>query len=220
MESAEDATIYRVFSFDKVGGDNTFKLGQISFGEQDFAWYNLDYIATINEFGGQDTYYTWNDENGGFWCVSDEACTPTDEDATDVEFPLNQALIVFSLNGVTFTFSGEVMPGDTELYTIADATTYTGNFTPANLRLGDIVVGDEDFAWWNGDCLATINEFGGQDTYYTWNDENGGFWCVSDEACTPTDESAMDVEFEPNTGLIFFSLNGATLNVPSPIPAK
>ena len=216
-EAHED---YRVFSFNKVGGDNTFKLGQVSFGDQDFAWWNGDYIASINEFGGQDTYYTWNDENGGFWCVSDASCAPTDEDATDAEFPLNQGVIIYSQNGVTFSFSGEVMAGDTELYGAEGSECYTGNFTPAPLRLGDIVVGDEDFAWWNGDYIATINEYGGQDAYYTWNDENGGFWCVSDASCAPTDESAMDEEFDPNTGLIFYTQNGATLNLPSPIPAK
>ena len=108
MEADADATIYRVFSFDKVGGDNTFKLGQISFGDQDFAWWNGDCLATINEFGGQDTYYTWNDENGGFWCVSDEACTPTDEDAMDVEFEPNTGFIFYSLNGVSLNIPSPI----------------------------------------------------------------------------------------------------------------
>ena len=212
-----DATIYRVATFEGIGSSGaTFTLSQLSVGNEDFAWYNGDYIATVDPYGAQDTYYTW-DPDTQHWCETDDSIGPTDNYADDVELPLNQGVIIYSLNGVDLTVSGAVLAGDTELYSVADATTYTGNFTPTTLTLGDIVVGTEDFAWYNGDYIATIDAYGAQETYYTWNDDGDGFWCVTDDSIGPTDDNANDVEFEPNMGFLFYSLSGATLNIPSPL---
>ena len=212
-----DATIYRVATFAGVGTqDAKFTLSQISVGDEDFAWYNGDYIATVDPYGSQEKYYTW-DPDAKHWCETDSAVGPTDNYADNDELPLNQGLIIYSYNGVELTVSGAVLTGDTELYSLADATTYTGNFTPTTLTLGDIVVGTENFGWYNGDYIATIDAYGAQETYYTWNDEGEGFWCVTDNTIAPTDENANGVGFEPNMGFLFYSLNGATLNVPSPL---
>ena len=109
------------------------------------------------------------------------------------------------------------MEGDTELYGIASDITYTGNFTPATITLGDIVIGEEDYAWWNGDYIATVNLFGSQDQYYTWDPDTLS-WYECDETCMIDYEApANDVEFEPNMGFLFSTVNGATLNIPSPL---
>ena len=214
--------IYRVATFEGVaGGSETFTLGQISIGDADFAWYNMDYVATVDAYGSQEQYYTWDpdaNEGAGGWFACDSDCNiDADSPADNVELPLNKGLIIRSENGVDLTFAGAVMAGDTALYGVAGDNTYTGNFTPSTITLGDIVVGDEDFAWYNMDYIATIDAYGSQDLYYTWDpDANGWFACDSD--CNVDAEApANNVEFEPNMGFLFRTENGASLNIPSPI---
>ena len=227
-KAATDAgeVIYRVATFEAVGGTaSSFKISDISIGEEDFAYWNFDYIATVDPYGSQDAYYTWdpdaNDGNGG-WFECDDGCTiDYDAPADDVELPINQALIICSQNGIDLTFSGAVMTGDTELYGSAGDVTYTGNFTPTTITLGDIVVGEEDFAYWNFDYIATIDPYGSQDQYYTWdpdaNDGDGG-WFECDDGCTiDYDAPADSVEFESNMGFLFCTQNGVSLNIPSPL---
>ena len=216
MDAGE--VIYRVATFEAVSGTAaTFKIGDISVGAEDFAWWNMDYIATINPYGGQEAYYTWDPDTSS-WYGCDELCTVDYEaPANDVVLPLNQGIIVFSANGANLTFAGGVISGDTELYGSAGDVTYTGNFTPTTLTLGDIVIGAEDFAWWNMDYIATINPYGGQESYYTWDPDTSS-WYACDELCTVDyDAPANDVEFDPNMGFIFFTANGAALNIPSPL---
>ena len=218
---------YRVFSFENVTGTAaTFKLGQISVDESsDFAWYNNDYIATVDAYGAQDQYYTWdpaaNEGKGGwFECDENQAIDET-APADDVVLPLNKAIFVYSANGAELTYSGAVMSGDTEIYALASDVTFSGNFTPATITLGDIVVGAEDFAWYNNDYLATIDPYGAQDQYYTWDPyANGGAggWFECDENQMVDDTApAGDVEFPANQAFIFYTANGATLNIPSPL---
>ena len=210
--------IYRVATFEAVSGTaSSFKIGDISVGDEDFAWWNTDYIATVDPYGSQDAYYTWDPDAKG-WFACDEFCTiDYDSPADNVELPLNQALIIRSENGVDLTFSGAVMTGDTELYGSAGDNTYTGNFTPTTITLGDIVIGDADFAWWNTDYIATIDPYGSQDQYYTYDPDTSA-WYACDEFCTIDYESpANDVEFEPNMGFLFRTENGVSINIPSPL---
>ena len=218
--------IYRVATFEAIGGTaSSFKIGDISVGNEDFAYWNFDYIATVDPYGSQDAYYTWdpdaNDGKGGWFACDDNCTVDYDTPADDVTLPLNQALIICSQNGVDLTFSGAVMAGDTELYGVAGDNTYTGNFTPATITLGDIVVGDEDFAYWNFDYIATIDPYGSQDQYYTWdpdaNEGNGGWFQCDDNCTVDYDAPANDVEFEPNMGFLFCTQNGVSLNIPSPL---
>ena len=212
--------IYRVATFEGIGGTvSTFKIGNISVGDADFAWWNNDYIATVDPYGSQETYYTW-DPDSLAWYECDDGCNILDPSspADDIELPLNQAVIIRSEYGVDLTFSGSVMAGDTELYGVAGDNTYTGNFTPATITLGDIVVGDADFAWWNNDYIATIDPYGSQETYYTW-DPDSLAWYECDDGCNILDPStdANDVEFIPNMGVLFRTEYGVSLNVPSPL---
>ena len=210
--------IYRVATFEGIGGaTSTFKVGDISVGEEDFAWYNNDYIATVDPYGSQDAYYTWDPDAKGWFACDSDCIIDYDSPADDVELPLNQAVIIRSENGVDLTFSGAVMSGDTELYGVAGDNTYTGNFTPAPITLGDIVVGEEDFAWYNNDYIATIDPYGSQDLYYTWDPDASGWFACDSDCIIDYDAPANDVEFEPNMGLLFRTENGSTLNIPSPL---
>jgi hypothetical protein len=223
-KAATDAgeVIYRVATFEAVSGAaSTFKIGNISVGGEDFAWWNNDYIATVDPYGSQDTYYTWDpdaNEGAGGWFECDEDCNvDSSSPADDIVLPLNQAIIIRSENGIDLTFSGAVMTGDTELYGVAGDATYTGNFTPAPITLGDIVIGEADFAWWNNDYVATIDPYGSQDQYYTW-DPGESAWFECDSDCNiDYDAQANDVEFDPNMGLLFRSENGVSINIPSPL---
>lgn len=226
-EMTAGENIYRVATFEGVNSSEgaTFTIGQISVGTEDFAWYNGDYIATVDAYGSQEQYYTWDpdaNEGAGGWFACDEyVAVDPDSPADAVALPLNKGVIVYSANGANLTFSGAVMSGDTELYGISGENTYTGNFTPATLTLGDIVVGAEDFAWYNGDYIATIDLYGSQELYYTWDpdaNEGAGGWFACDEYCAvDTDSPANSVSFEPNMGFLFYTANGAVLNIPSPI---
>lgn len=221
-------TIYRVASFEAVNGsdETTFTIGQINVGDADFAWWNGDYIATVDPYGSQESYYTWdpdaNEGNGGWFACDDNCVVDSESPAENIALPLNKGVIVFSANGAELTFAGSVLSGDTALYGSAGETTYTGNFTPTTITLGDIVVGDEDFAWWNGDYIATIDPYGSQDSYYTWdpdaNDANGGWFACDDNCVVDSESPATNVEFDPNMGFLFFTANGASLNIPSPLP--
>ena len=214
--------IYRVATFEAVSGTaSSFKVGDISVGGEDFAWYNNDYIATVDPYGSQDAYYTWdpdaNDGKGGWFECDSDCIVDYESPADNVELPLNQAVIIRSENGVDLTFSGAVMSGDTELYGVAGDNTYTGNFTPATITLGDIVVGEEDFAWYNNDYIATIDPYGSQDLYYTWDPDASAWYSCDSDCIIDYDAPANDVEFEPNMGLLFRTENGSTLNIPSPL---
>ena len=101
------------------------------------------------------------------------------------------------------------------IYRVATFEAVSG--TDATFKIGDISVGAEDFAWWNMDYIATINPYGGQEAYYTWDPDTSS-WYACDELCTVDyDAPANDVEFDPNMGFIFFTANGAALNIPSPL---
>ena len=93
--------------------------------------------------------------------------------------------------------------------------------TASTFKIGDISVGEEDFAYWNFDYIATVDPYGSQDAYYTWdpdaNDGKGG-WFACDDNCTIDYEAPADaVEFEPNMGFLFCTQNGVSLNIPSPL---
>ena len=87
--------------------------------------------------------------------------------------------------------------------------------------MSQIGVGSADFAWYNNDYIATVNEYGAQDQYYTWdpdaNDGKGGWFECDEFQAVDYDAPAEDVEFPANQAFIFFTANGATLNIPSPL---
>jgi hypothetical protein len=223
-ETVANDFVYRVMSFENIGGDAaTFKLGQIQVGASDFAWWNNDYIATVAATGAQEQYYTWdpeaNEGKGGWFECHENQAIDYDAPADNVSFPMNQAFFVFSANGESLTYSGSVLSGDSELYAVANDLTYTGNFSPVTITLGDIVIGAEDFAWWNNDYIATISVTGAQEQYYTWdpeaNEGNGGWFECDENQTVDYEAPANDVEIPANQAFIFFTANGVSLNIPS-----
>ena len=218
--------VYRVFSFEGLSGSSaTFKLGQIGVGESGFAYYNNDYIATVDEYGAQNQYYTWdpfaNGGEGGWFECDEIQMIDSEAPADNVVLPLNRAIFICSAYGAELTYSGAVMAGDTALYAEGGDLTFTGNFTPAPITLGDIVVGGENFAYYNNDYIATIDAYGAQDQYYTWDPfANGGEggWFECDEIQTVDSEApAESVVFPANQAFIFCTAYGVTLNIPSPL---
>ena len=218
METVEADLTWAVTSFEGVSGDAaTFKLGQISVGDQDFAWWNNDYVATIASSGAQDQYYTWDPDTSSWYECDETETIDYDAPANDKVLPTNAALFFYSINGIQMTHSGAVMAGDTELYGVPADLTFTGNFTPATITLGDIVVGEEDFAWWNNDYIATIASSGAQDQYYTWDPDTSSWYECDETETIDYDAPANDVEIPANTAFIYYSVNGAVLNIPSPL---
>ena len=217
-EMTAGEVIYRVASFESIGStESTFTIGDIKVGDADFAWWNNDYIATVDPYGSQETYYTWDPDSSSWYECDAGSNIDFEKPANGVALPLNKGIIVFSANGASLTFAGSVMSGDTELYGGASEVTYTGNFTPTELTLGDIVIGDADFAWWNNDYIATIDPYGSQESYYTWDPDKQS-WYACDAGCNVDyDTPANEVTFDPNMGFIFFTANGASINIPSPL---
>ena len=210
MEATEGENIYHIGSFKGMTTGDTFKIGQIGL-DGDFSTWNNDWIATIDAFGAQDQYYSYDDG----WFVADaDGVVDYDQPAEDIELPINVGLIVYSSLGSKLVYSGEVISGDTELYTVEGDNAYTGNFTPTVLKLGDIVV-DGDFSTWNNDWIATIDSAGAQKDYFSCDE---GIWYVADsDGVVDYDQPANDHEFAPNEGFIIYTSLGATLNIPSPI---
>ena len=218
MTTQAGENLYRVASFIAPGTTaSTFKLGQVK-PDSSFDTWNNDYIATVNAYGSQEDYYSYNQEDGNWYESNDVGFIPdTTKIANNVEFPINKGLIVSSSKGATFTYTGALMGGDTELYTIENDITYTGNFTPDTLTLGDLVV-DENFDTWNNDYLATINLYGSQEDYYSYNQEDGNWYESNDVGfISETAKIANNVPFEPNMTFLVSTSNGATINIPSPI---
>ena len=211
MEFDSGETTYFVGSFDNIGKEKVIKIGQIIPDENWLCW-NMDMISTVNNLGVQVDNYTFNEGN---WYVCDESGTPDGDPIDDeVELDINAGILVYSTDGSKLTFSGAVAKGECELIITPGETTYTGNFTPAPLKIGDIVP-DDGWLCWNMDMLSTVSHLGVQIDNYTFNE---GDWYVCDESGVPEgDPINDDVIFQPNQGFIIYSTDGQSLTFPSPL---
>ena len=208
-----DNNSYFCGSFDNISEGGKFTLGQIKPDEELWnQWGEGDYIATLNDVGVQDEYFTYVD---GDWFVCDEFGAPEGDPINDRTLDSNVGYLVYSYLGASLTFSGAVAQGECEMLVDPDHNAYSGNFTPAPLKIGDIVVGEEWNAWGEGDYIATLNNVGVQENYYTCVD---GEWMNCDEFGSPFGDTVNEsVSFDPNKVLLTYSYLGATLNYPSPI---
>lgn len=127
------------------------------------------------------------------------------------------ALAVESANIVGYQ-AMETVTSDIAWRTIAFQTVGASD---ATYKLSQINIGSEDFAWYNNDYIATIASNGAQDQYYTYdpdaNEGKGGWFECDENQTVDYDSPADDVEIAPMTSFIFFTANGAALNIPSPI---
>ena len=231
VDTVEADLAWKTVVFEKIGGEATYRLGDIKVPglmEDGFSYWfaqeNGDYIATIASSGAQDQYYTW-DPYEESWYECDEAIEiDYDKPANDVEFDMNKAIFVSSAFGAKLTMAGAVLQGDTAFYTVEADLTFTGNFTPAMFKLGDLVVPglmEDGFSYWfaqeNGDYIATIASSGAQDQYYTW-DPYEQSWYECDEAIEiDYDKPANDVEIDPSTSFIISTAFGVEMNIPAAI---
>ena len=203
--SAEDDNLYFVPTFLNVGSATKVKLSDI---QPDGDWdCDFDWLGTLNSNGLQVDTYTFD---GGHWYVL-ENWVKTDTLADNVEITLSHGLVCYSYAGSKFTFSGQVVSGDTALYTVEDDNAYTGNFTPTQLRLGDIVPDanwDSDFDW-----LGTVNNNGLQVDTYTFAD---GDWYVLED-WVKTETVANEVKFDAGDSLVVYTYGGSVLTFPGAI---
>ena len=172
-----------------------------------------DYLATVDPYGSQDTYYTYVE---GHWYIADGTGWYDDSEVMDdVVLNTNQGLMTQSWMNSPFQFAGEVQKGEAELYLYDGLPAYTGNFTAADLTLGDFVAGGD---WDAGmsDYVATIDPYGSQEVYYTYVDGN---WYVADGTGWYDDSEVMnDVEIPANKGLMIQTwIDTSTINIPMPV---
>ena len=217
MNQEGDATgnLYIVPTFQGVGANEKVKLSQI---KPDENWDDImgDWLGTIQIGGEEDATYgfdgeIWYDQNDG-------------SDASDVEININQGLIVYSVGGSSLTFSGEVMKGDSELFTDSTGNAYTGNFTPVAITLGDLIP-DENWDDIMGDWIGTI-QIGGEESF-TFGFDGSDFYLqgsVTGEECYDKDGNLIEEGANANNyqilagqGLIVYSVGGASITIPGAI---
>jgi len=203
--TTEDDNLYFVPTFLNVGSATKVKLSDI---KPDEDWDSgFDWLGTLNSNGLEVDTYTYD---GGHWYVLED-WSMTETVADDVEITLSHGLVCYSYAGSKFTFSGQVVSGDTALYTVEDDNAYTGNFLPTQLRLGDIV---PDSNWDSGfDWLGTVNNNGLEVDTYTY--DNGNWYVLEDWNITAT--VANDVEFDSGASLVVYTYGGAELSFPGAV---
>ena len=207
--------LYMVPTFGNVGNCETVKLSQL---KPDAMWDDTlgDWLGTVQLGGEEDATYgfdgeIWYDQNDG-------------SDASDVEVSINQGLIVFSNMGSQLTFSGEVLRGDSELYSDYASNAYTGNFTPVAITLGDLV---PDFMWDDtlGDWLGTIS-IGGEENFtfgydgtdwYLMGSTSGDVCYDKDGELIEEGGNANKFPVEAGQGLIVFSNMASAVSIPGAI---
>lgn len=209
-QAPEDSNGYFIGSFDNINAAGKITLSQI---KPDENWDSsfADAIATLNNLGLQENYYTWD---GSDWYACDAFGNIEGDPINDKELDLNVGMLVYSYWGSQLTFSGSVVKGDCELNTEEDANAYTGNFTPVPLKIGDIVP-DENWDYTFADTIATLNSLGLQENYYTYD---GSDWYVCDAFGNTEGEPVNEsVTFAPNSVFLVYTYWGAKLNIPSPL---
>ena len=219
---------YFIPTFGNVGADTEIKFSQLKPADFENLWIDgNDWLGTIQLGGEEEAMLGFDGENWYVSSVTDPSCEWQEGDIlNDVAVPLKRGMIVYTLQGCPIQVAGEVVRGDSELYAAEGENSYTGNFTPVAFTLGDLVV-DKDF-WIDGnDWLGTIQLGGEEDYVFGYNPEED-FWyfqySTSGAICYDKDgnevaegENANNVEIAAGQGLILYSLQGCTINVPGAI---
>ena len=167
-----------------------------------------DWLGTVSPSGEQEDIYTW--QNGGWYALDPETWEVTgdcvDNTAT---IPYNGALVVYSDAGATLTFAGEVLTGDIEMKTNPQDNAYTGNLTPVEIDISDIVPSNWDASL--GDWLGTVAASGEQVDIYTYN--NDGWYALDPETWEITGECVNGtVKIAPGQSLVVYT-DAGSLNV-------
>ena len=212
-------------TFGKVGQDQKVRLGDIKPGAD---WDDImeDWMGTIQLGGEEQGCFGYNGENWYVKYGTDDDGNPLEEGAIadDMIIDINRGLIVVSAFGAELTFAGEVLRGDSELYTSDSGNAYTGNFTPVALTLGDFTP-NEDWDDIMGDWLGTV-QLGGEENFYFGFD--GADWylkgSVAGEECYDKDGqlieeggNANNFKIDAGEGLVIVTAMGASISIPGAI---
>lgn len=172
-----------------------------------------DTIQKINADGSWgDLYYYFTLDGSGWledgWYLSDGATPVSDTDVIGV----GEAFIVTAGSDFSFTFSGEVIPGQPTVE-VDVGYSIIGNPTPVPVKLSDIAVSGIVGA--GGDTAQKINADGSWgELYYYFTMEGSGWledgWYLSDGATPVSDTDKL----EAGESMIFNTQSGATLKFP------
>ena len=162
-----------------------------------------------------DAYYYLTMDGTGYvedgWYKDDFGGVPvTDEDVIGI----GESLIVTAANEFTFTFSGEVIPGNATVHVPAGAS-IIGNPTPASAKIADLVV--IGAAGGGADLAQKLNADGTWgDAYYYLTMDGTGYvedgWYKDDFGGVPvTDEDVL----EAGESMIFTAVQDMTIKFPA-----
>ena len=214
--------VYFIPTFQGVGADGVVTFSQIKPNED---WLDgEDWLGTIQFGGEEEATIGFDGENWYVISVTDPNCEWEEgQILNDVAVPLNRGMIVYSALASQLTVSGEVQKGDSELYTDYAENCYTGNFTPVDITLGELVPNSD---WLDGeDWLGTI-QYGGEDNFvFGFDGENWYFqYSTAGEECYDKDgelieEGANANKFKVSAGqgLILYSALAAQVSIPGAI---
>ena len=167
-----------------------------------------DWLGTVSPSGEQQDIYTW--QGNGWYALDPDTWEITGECVNDTAtIPYNGALVVYSDAGATLTFAGEVLAGDIEMKTNPQDNAYTGNITPVEIDISDIVPSNWDASL--GDWLGTVAASGEQVDIYTYN--NDGWYALDPDTWEITGGCVNGtVKIAPGQSLVVYTDSGS-LNV-------
>ena len=161
---------------------------------------DLVVINTLDAVGAVVKSYIWvtyGGESGDEWCWLD--IDTMEEPEESVYFEPGQALWVEGdSEDNTFTTSGKVSSSDLQV-TLQTGATMTGNFTPVQIELQDIVCQEEDSDLVVINTLDAVGAVVKSYIWVTYGGESGDEWCWLDIDTMEKPEES--VYFAPGEGL-------------------
>ena len=164
------------------------------------------------------------------WYTADSVDAWAPESADDVIIPFGMGVQIASDCGATVTFAGQVANEKSFVVNGSDAGgfTWTGNASPVKLTLKDFAITPPEGGLWASAsvCVFTFNTSGQIEGSYYYLDEaqcsmfgcEPG-WYTADSVDAWAPESAGDVEIDAGEMFQIASDCGATITVPSALPA-
>ena len=223
LDSDYDANVYFIPTFQGVGSELEINFSQLK-PDADLWLDGSDWLGTIQYGGEEEAQIGFDGENWYVISVTDPSCEWEEgQILNDVAVPANRGMIIYSALAAQMNVAGEVVRGDSELFTDYDVNCYTGNFTPVAITLGDLVPDD---MWLDGsDWLGTV-QLGGEENFaFGFDGEN---WYLmsstSGEECYDKDGNlieeggnANNFQIAAGQGLIVYSALAATITIPGAI---
>lgn len=187
---------------------------KVNLGENAGSIFGDVYIQLLDEAGVTGPIYCYNDLEGEFdagWYTED--AEPISKG--DVVLPVGQGLWTTAIEGVSFTYAGQVIDTDVEIQ-LRDGATACGNMMAVPVDLTDVLVSGYEAGTVFGDIYVQILDNAGvTGPIYCYNDLEGEFdagWYTEDaEPIAPG-----EVTLEAGLGLWVTAMDGVTLTFPAP----